>query len=230
MKSALAFAALLLLPPPLSAETASYGLPINADGRLTAHHLLYAHCSEAQVREIKSAGAVLHELAPMEEDLALLMGREPSVCTVVRLVRGMQVEHLRYPLPEKVFRFDSSQSAEALRDWVSKHCNEVEVGFMNQGSSDVQIYWVDDSGERVDVGLLGPGEINTKWMTSFLDHRFVVVDPATGEDLVELVVETDGFFVVGANPSPVVVDKDFLDQVRLFVYIPPLMTFLLLSA
>lgn len=213
MNFALVLAALLLLPSPVSAEAPSFGLPINADGRLTSHHLLYAHCSVEQVRAIESAGAVHHELVKMDDDLSVLLGREPTVCTVVRLVKGMQVEHLRYPLPEKVFRFDSSQSAATLREWVSAHCNEAEVGFVNQGSGDLQIYWVDDNQQRVDVGVLGPGEINTKWMTSFLGHRFVVVDLTTGEDLIDIVVESDGFFVVGAKPAPVVVDQDFLDQV-----------------
>lgn len=214
MIGVLALTALLLLPTD-SAETPHYGLPINADGRLTSHHLLYTHCSEEQISEIREIGAALHELVPMDEELALLStGKEPSVCTLVRLVKGMQVEHLRYPLPEKIFRYDSTQSPESLREWVASHCFEAEVGLVNQGSKDLQLLWLDTDGQHKDLGVLGPGEVNTRWMTSYLGHRFEVVDPDSQQVLAAITVESDGFYVVGDKPAPVVVDKEFLDQLE----------------
>jgi hypothetical protein len=199
-----------------ASEDTQFGLPINSDGRLARHQLIYAGCSDDEVATIATD---LHEVAPMHAELqAAILGGAPPTCTVVRLVKGMARDLLAYPLPEKIFRFGTPGTS--LASWIDKHCAKTEIGIVNQGKDVAQLYWIGQNGQRSDTGEIGLKEVHTRWVGSYLGHKFVVVNKVTGEDMLSFTVESDAFYVLGDEPAPAEVGQNFLDNVRHYTSTP----------
>jgi hypothetical protein len=184
----------------------SFNLTFNEDDRLASHYLLYSPaCSAEVVTRLKSSE--LHETMPIYPDLAQLVYGTVEVCTVARLVRGTERSVVQHVLPEKIHR---ETDGTPLDSWLHEHVSSVEVGFVNQGGDPTDLYWVSPSGERIEHGPLDVGEQHTKWIVSFLGHKFVLVNRVTGENVLEVTIEHDSFFAVG-QPAPVVVKPEFLE-------------------
>ena len=127
---------------------------------------------------------------------------------------------MQYPLPEKVHRVDVNEgSSSSPAEWLHTHCSKAEVGFVNQGTDLMELYWVNGD-QRQPSGELDIGEKNSRWIQTFIGHQFAVVNTRTLDETL-VTVEHDGFHVLGSAPPPVVVEQDFRenldDRIRMTV-------------
>ena len=205
----------------------SFGLSFNTDDRLAEPSILHSDCPEdvlTTLHTVNSTLSIVH-LRPDLKNFFYETDLFTGECTAVCLVPGTKRSLLQHPLPERIFRSTDhrgNSTATAVSAWLWESCLRAEVGFVNQGSEDAEIYWISSSGmsspsneegSRVFSGDLLPGERNTRWLQSFLGHAFVVLSSSSKAELAAFTVRHDSFFVVG-TPPPIAVPLPFLDSLE----------------
>jgi hypothetical protein len=128
-----------------------------------------------------------------------------SNCFVVCLERGIHHDYVIHPLLDQVMSInDSTFSYQSVMNWVQGHCQKKELGFLSYLNHDSKVYWVDENtGRRVEVGILQPGERNTLWLGSYLGHKFEVVHDDTKQVVGEVEVEFHTMYSLGEQFSRV---------------------------
>eukprot|EP01039_Chlorochromonas_danica_P000783 gene783-850_t len=138
---------------------------------------------------------------------------KPS-CFVVCLEKGVLREHVPYPLLDQIYvTHDNKYGHVGVADWVQRHCQMKEIGFLSYLDHEAIIYWINDDDERVEVGRVEPGEQNTVWMGSYLGHRFEIVHPTTEEIVGEVEVAHHTVYSLGTQYSAIQ-ERDVRDLVR----------------
>ena len=116
-------------------------------------------------------------------------------CPAVCLDRGVDASLVGYPLDTK--RYNPKDTRHTIESFLaSKSCGRVEFGFINYSSKTVSLYWVSDEGEKTYLYPLDRLERNTKFLHTFIGHRFVAQDPDTNEELLNHVVEFTGIIAI----------------------------------
>lgn len=181
----------------------------DANHRLRNHQVLYhgnelcedtfhgAHYAERMVRHLEE---------PLLSQFIATSNKNNSqtTCFVVCLEKGVQYEHMLHPLLDQVMSSTNAAFGHlSVPDWMHKHCQAKEVGFLSYLSHDANINWIDDSGKRVPVGVVQPGEKHTVWMGSYLGHRFELTHPDTQEVVGEVEMLHHTLYSLGTQYSAV---------------------------
>jgi hypothetical protein len=140
-------------------------------------------------------------------------------CPLVCLDRGIDAHLLPYPMPQKYYSPKSndehrSDISSSLSTFLGSHsCGKVEIAVINYTPSTLDFYWVNPTGEEVYLYPLERKEFNTKFIHTFLTHRFRAKNPENGEIVFDQVVEFAGTFGIGNHVNPHR-ERDIRQQVK----------------
>ncbi|KAL9184272.1 hypothetical protein ACHAXT_002358 [Thalassiosira profunda] len=191
-------------------------LPCDENGHLATHVLAYPGTGpcRALVEKVLPPEANLYQHLPVAVDgeAALqLFGESPddseiksvADCPAVCLDRGVDKSLAGHPLPEKFFEPGDREDHGSLKDFVSStSCGRVEFGFINYTPNTLSLYWVNHAGDRTYLYPLERKERNTRFIHTFIGHRFLAVDPDTEEELLDYTVEFTGVIGVSNHDNP----------------------------
>ena len=120
-----------------------------------------------------------------------------SQCPAVCVDRGVDADLVGYPMPEKYYNPDDNNTHNSFAGFIgSLSCGRVEFGFINYSPHVLSLFWVDaNTGEKSYLYPLEQKEKNTRFIHTFVGHRFVAEHPETGENFLDITVEFSG--VVG---------------------------------
>lgn len=185
-------------------------LPFDENDHLSSHIIAYpasGPCSSL-VEDALPTGENLYRHIPfaVEGDAAAtLFGdkleeisesssiKDVTQCPAVCLDRGVDSSLVAYPLPGKYYDPDGGDTHSSIADFVaSLSCGRVEFGFINYSPKTLSLYWVNGRGERSFLYPLERMEKNTKFIHTFIGHRFIAEDPDTKTDLLDHTVEFTG--------------------------------------
>lgn len=122
--------------------------------------------------------------------------KQDDNCALACIDVGVDAAFIHTVFPER-FQYISNDSNSISHEWYRKECQAKELGAVVTLDHDVQMYWIHfDTEERVDVGIVKPGERNTFWVETFLGHSFLAVDTITKEELGRYYVRHDSFYQV----------------------------------
>lgn len=139
-----------------------------------------------------------------------------QTCPAVCLDRGVDAHLIPYPMPEKYYNIQNTHGIkhDSLSSFLGSHsCGKVEIALINYTPQILDLYWVDHNDKEVFLYKLERMEKNTRFIHTFITHRFRAKHPDTQEVLFDEVVEFAGTFGIGnhANPHR---DRDIRQQVR----------------
>ena len=202
-------------------------LPYDENNHLSSHILAYpasGPCSSL-IEAALPLGDHLYRHIPVavegEAMLALFGDKLPtneetdaSQCPAVCLDRGVDASLVSYPLPEKYYNPSNNEDHSTLTSFVaSTTCGRVEFGFINYTPKTVSLFWVNNQGEKSYLYPLERKEKNTRFIHTFIGHRFIAEDPDTNEEVLDVVVEFSG--VIGISNHVNKHDtRDIRDSVR----------------
>jgi hypothetical protein len=192
-------------------------LPFDENGHLATHVLAYpasGPCKtliEAAIQELPDMYSHV-PIAVDGEAAKILFGEKlpPSAvdgtdgtssaitnvaqCPAVCLERGVDSYLVGYPLPEKYYNPTENDEHTSFRDFVNSFsCGRVEVSFINYSPKVLNLYWVHPDGTRHFNGEFDRMETNTQFITTYIGHRFIAVDPdAEDEVLMDYTIEFNG--------------------------------------
>jgi hypothetical protein len=140
----------------------------------------------------------------------------PLGCPVICLNKGVPAEYISTPVeyliysgkrdsikfmaysPETEQYEDTDSNAEfPLRQWINEACQRAEIGWTSYNKNPIDMFWIAPDGRRVPVGSVEYGEKKTVWQVSTLGHRFELEDSVTKVPFPSVVVEYEGFRVIG---------------------------------
>jgi hypothetical protein len=137
-------------------------------------------------------------------------------CPLVCLDRGIDAHLVPHPMPQKYFNPNSNEeSHHSLHDFISSNsCGKVEIAVINYTPHLLDFYWVDtNNNKEVYLYQLERKEANTRFIHTFLSHRFIAKHPDTAEILMDITVEFAGTFGIGNHENPKR-QRDVREQVR----------------
>lgn len=181
-------------------------LEMDENGRLTKHLMMYpgGRCSVDLQRGLRSASSNHRSpvsVAPgssiYEQFSRKYKYNNETGCFLVCLERGTHIDQVASPMPYHVFEGDVSE----MHDWFVSNCQSAEVGFVSYNEVPTKVYWVDNSGKKHIRATIDKGERHTFWSSSFLGHHFLLEDSESGEELLRIEVEQNGFYSVGEFKS-----------------------------
>ena len=154
---------------------------------------LYGHMPIAV--EGEAATALFGDKVPSEDDTITDITKCPAVC----LDRGVDSSLVAYPLPEKYYNpTENKEHRGNFDNFVSSlSCGRVEFGFINYSPNTLSLYWVNNEGVKSYRYPVERMEKNTRFIHTFIGHRFVAEDPDTQEELLDVTVEFTG--IIGIN-------------------------------
>ena len=183
-------------------------LPFDENDHLASHIVAYpasGPCSDL-VEAVLPSGSNLYGHLPIAVDgdaATALFGEDfksdstfaaVNECPAVCLDRGVDKSLVAYPLPEKYYRpkEDGTDHTSFPNFIASLSCGRVEFGFINYSSKTLNLYWVNAEGKRSYLYPLERMERNTRFIHTFVGHRFIAEDPDTKEDLMDHTVQFNG--------------------------------------
>lgn len=193
-------------------------LPYDENDRLASHILAYpasGPCSSLIEAEMPSGGNLYQHLpiaVKGEAATALFGDRIPGEdvpitdvkrCPAVCLDRGADSSLVGHPIPQKYYNPDQVEEHQpSFADFVSSlSCGRVEFGFINYSPSTVSLYWVDSGGKKVFLYPLERTEKNTRFIHTFVGHRFVAEDPDE-KVVLDITVEFNGVIGISDHENP----------------------------
>jgi len=85
----------------------------------------------------------------------------------------------------------------------SDACGSVEYGFVNYYGKPLALQWINPStNEKVFNANLGVGEQKTFFSGTYIGHRFIVDDPETGDDILDITITNAGTIGIGNFEYP----------------------------
>jgi hypothetical protein len=183
-------------------------LPFDENGHLALHILAYPASDPC-------AGLIEAALPTNEENMYLhtpiavagdadqaLFGDIPlpggeitdvTQCPAVCLVRGVDAPLVGYPLPEKYYNPERNEEHNSFPNFISSDsCGKVEFAFANYSPKALSMYWINSNGEKTYTYDLERLEANTRFVGTYLGHRFTLEDPDTGELMLDHTIEFVG--------------------------------------
>ena len=156
------------------------------------------------------ASALFANNIPSEEHVSSI-GECPAVC----LDRGVDKELVPYPMPQYYFNMDTEHGEhDSIANFLGSYsCGRVEIAVVNYYPKTLDLYWVDSSDKEVFLYKLERMEYGTRFINTFITHRFRARDPDTQEIVFDEVVEFSGSFGIGNHVNPHK-DRDIRSQVR----------------
>ncbi|KAL3816387.1 hypothetical protein ACHAXA_008357 [Cyclostephanos tholiformis] len=204
-------------------------LPFDDNGHLSSHVLAYLAsdpCSALVEAELPDEENMYHHIPiAVEGDAAdaLFGDRPPSEspivdvkhCPAVCLVRGVDLSLAAYPLPEKYYDPENNVEHASFQNFVSSwSCGRVEFAFINYSPKTLSMYWVDGNGAKTYLYRFERKEKNTRFVETYIGHRFTAEDPDTGEVLMDHTVEFSGAIGVSNHENYIDPTVDIREQVR----------------
>lgn len=190
-------------------------LPFDETGHLSAHVVAYpggGACNAAIESSLASdppmyghvpvavGGAAAEALFGADYEKAF---EDVANCPAVCLDRGAEVDLVAYPIPEKRYDPRGNSDHRTFAAFVgSTSCGRVEFGFINYTPKALSLYWVNGNGERTYLYPLERKEKNTRFIHTYVGHRFVVEDPDTKEDVLDHTVEFHGVIGISNHQNP----------------------------
>ena len=192
--------------------------PLDENSRLKSHWLVHTNNLACQqyAKDLWGVGNELRSIAsvdsPIADDIFGQSNKEPDACMLACLNRGAAVTNMFHVIPEMIF---DSKSDENGREWLTDWCQRAEVMFISYiPETDITVYWVSPSGERIETGRLSYGEKNVLSQQTTLGHRFEAVNAATGALIGEYVVEFDGVYVLGGRGGTRISSMNVTEGIR----------------
>ncbi|KAL7549137.1 hypothetical protein ACHAWF_012406 [Thalassiosira exigua] len=187
------------------------GLPYDENGHLATHVVAFpasGPCADLIEQELASVHLYGHVPFAVEGEAAeALFGdqleglgdvADVKKCPAVCLDRGVDASLAAYPLPQKYYSPEENEDHDTFNNFIaSLSCGRVEYGFINYTERTLNLFWVNQDGEKKYLYPLERLEKNTRFIHTFVGHRFMCDDPETGENLLDITVENNG--VVGIN-------------------------------
>ena len=136
-------------------------------------------------------------------------------CPAVCLDRGVDSSLVAFPMPQYFYNPKEDQEHASFAGFISSlSCGRVEFGFINYSPKPLSLYWMNTStGHKTYMYPLERLEKNTRFIHTFVGHRFLAEDPESGEVLLDHVVEFNGVIGIG-NHVNVHRHRDVRDAVR----------------
>lgn len=182
--------------PHISDDSSIPDFEYNHDNRLANNMLIYQNSQECKslAEQLVSMHPYDRKLAPATTEFhSAFFGSDPidGECNVACLEIGSPSHLVTHVFPHRIH---SIKSVDESYSWYHKTCQKKEIGFCNTQEGLVNVYWMNDDGERVWVGNVTTGERNTFWISSFVGHSFEVTDSESGVLLGQFTVHSDSFF------------------------------------
>lgn len=206
--------------------------PFDDNGKLATHMLVYPKVCAAVIEggiKSKPYGRELHPVSGEALDAIFgetdegyerkfSEGKSPqlSQCRAACLERGVDQSVVHATMP--IYRFEGDTERLDISMWLHEKCQRVEFGFINYHRPDarkpINVYWVDDNGNRIPRKELEWSERKTVFFQTFLGHKWLFEDPETKEVLLEHVVEFTGVRSVGQFPSAIDLTLDMTSRIH----------------
>ena len=206
-------------------------LPYDENGHLSSHVLAYpasADCASFVESELPEDEEYMYHHAPIavEGDAAValfgdrLLSEYPiadvTQCPAVCLVRGVDSYLAAHPLPDNYYDPVGNKEHSSFRAFLSSYsCGAVEYAFVNYSPKTLSMYWVDnDDGEKTYLYPLERNQENTRFVHTFIGHRFTAEDPDTGEVLMDHTVEFSGTYGISNHENYLDPSVDIREEMR----------------
>ena len=184
-------------------------LPYDENGHLASHVLAYPAiepCKTLIEDAMPSPGNLHHhvsigvkgraasELFGDEKLDAASTATDATQCPAVCLDRGVDRPLAKHQLPENYYDPIGNKDHEGgfTSFATSLSCGRVEFGFINYSPETLSLFWVNEEGVKHYLYPLERTEKNTRFIHTFIGHRFIAEDPETGEELLDHTVEFSG--------------------------------------
>jgi len=171
-------------------------LPLDANDHLASHILAYPASDPCAslIEDDMPSGRNLYGHVPIAVEgdaaAALFGDRLDNIdneqvpitnvrqCPAVCLDRGVDSSLVAYPMPEKYYNPNQNKDHESSFDAfvASLSCGRVEFAFINYSPDTVSLYWANPNGDNAYLYPLERLEKNTKFIHTFIGHRFIAED------------------------------------------------------
>lgn len=194
-------------------------LALDEHGHVASHFFAYpgtGPCASLIEDALPSEGGMYHHapIAVEGDAAAALFGdkvlaegddsvADVELCPAVCIDRGVDASLAAFPMPEKYFTPYKRADHTSIPSFIaSLSCGRVEFGFINYSPNVVSLYWVNHDGEKTYLQPLERKERNTKFIHTFIGHRFVAEDPDSGEVLMDHTVGFTGVIGIDNHVNP----------------------------
>ncbi|KAL7519917.1 hypothetical protein ACHAWX_004677 [Stephanocyclus meneghinianus] len=199
--------------------------PYDENNHLASHILAYPAtepCNTLIAKQIENRELYHH--IPIAVDGEVASALFPSLptqvaqisdCPAVCLDRGVDYELVPYPMPEKYYDPRKNEEHSSFPQFLgSTSCGRVEIAILNYSPKNLDLYWYDEANQKeVFLYPLERMEKNTRFIHTYVGHRFRARDPDSGELIMDEVVEFTGSFGVGNHVNPHR-NRDIREQVK----------------
>lgn len=189
--------------------------PLNEDERLAKNYLVFPDTSKCDRLFSVDSELAFREKAHVGGELAqqlfgenALSGSNSNNCPAVCLGVGTHLDYIVYPFSEQVYTGGGNPM-----DWVHNFCQKKEFGIINYGPNEANLYWMDGD-KRVMQGTIGKGERHTQWRTTYLGHKFELVDSVTKELMGSYTIEFDTVRAYGTYGTVKSNEKDYTREIE----------------
>lgn len=195
--------------------------PMDDNDKLDTHLFLYpeGHCADLFDQQMHG-DLFLREYHPIDPGLQKLFGFSKIVtkdeavsdfqeCPATCVELGVDKSVVTSPMPN--FYYDGISNVE---DFITSHCDNVEIGFLQYTLHPVNVYWINHEGERVFTVKITHGERGTKFIHSYLGHAFAFEDDVTKETLLTYKVRHTGLVRLGHHDNGPPYFRDIDKEVR----------------
>jgi len=179
-------------------------LEYDENGKLASHVVLYpAGDPYCQVGKLDATEGFQFYPVLGEALQAVFPGASESSCQAACMEKGTDRSVAHAAMPHK--HWDGTGK---FKPWFAESCQKVEVCFLNYYSkiAKLPVNWIHpETGERKLHMEIKFGEHGTRCFHSYVGHKFVAVDPVSGEDVEEVSVQhttTKAFGVSPPNSDP----------------------------
>eukprot|EP00967_Tisochrysis_lutea_P031590 scaffold37285_cov32-Tisochrysis_lutea.AAC.1 len=157
------------------------------DGHLRSHWLLVSEeCAPALKAAESLTPNALHSrfIGVVTSEWAGQLGLNGSCPAAVCLTRGVSARDVLvdavHTTDELHHTEDDALTAANIVTWAERQCQKVHLGFRNEGSTALDLYWIrPEDGARVHLDRLAADLGKTHWRDTMLGHEFEVEDPIT---------------------------------------------------
>jgi hypothetical protein len=181
------------------------------------HHLPIAVEGDAAIALFGDDGDPGLQIDDDDDDDDDDVARRSSSCPAVCLVRGVDSHLAAHPLPENYYDPRGNGEHASFREFLSSHsCGAVEYAFVNYSPKTLSIYWVDndDGGKKTYLYPLERNQENTRFVQTYIGHRFTAEDPDTGDILMDHTVEFSGTFGISNHENYLDPNVDVREEMR----------------
>ena len=174
-------------------------LPLDSNNHLSSHWVLFSnsescyHEKEVVNEWENSLGDLLFSADIVGSLSKKFFGTGSNYCQAVCLEIGTPMDYLDKPIETRIFRGEDS----AFEHWWENTCMDTEVGFVSYINNPVNLLWVTERGEKVEVGVIEYGEQKTFWIGSKVGHTFVLEDSVTFDEIGVYTIKSNSFFPFG---------------------------------